>query len=325
MRVHDLHSIPKFKDQWSYLYVEHCKIDQEEKAIAIHDIHGKVPVPCANVGLIMLGPGVSITHAAVTVLAEHGCLIAWCGEQSVRCYAFGTGTKRKTTNMLHQINLWANLDTRMQVVRMLYQHRFSEILSPNLTLREIRGKEGIRVRHAYECAAKQFGLAWSGRKYDVKNWNQSDPLNKAISAANACLYGVVHTAVLAAGFLPALGFIHTGSMASFVYDIADLYKTDVSIPVAFKTVAEGVGDLDRRVRYACRDYFFNTKLMARIIPDIQHVLFLEPEKSEVEVSDKDSDQPDVLWDPEINNTPGGTDYSMTDVKQETLDHDSAHL
>ena len=148
MRVQDLHILPKFSDGWSYLYVQHCRIDQDARSIAVHDETGKVPVPCANLALLMLGPGVSITHAAISVLADHGCLVAWCGEEGVRFYAVGMGETRSAANFLHQARMWAHAKLRMQVTRRLYRLRFSEKLDPELTLRQIRGMEGVRVREA---------------------------------------------------------------------------------------------------------------------------------------------------------------------------------
>ncbi|MCG6553160.1 MAG: type I-E CRISPR-associated endonuclease Cas1e [Candidatus Magnetominusculus sp. LBB02] len=182
MRIKDLHDLPKFSDGWSYLYVEHCRIDQEAKAIAVHDEDGKVPVPCANLALLMLGPGVSITHAAVSVLADHGCLVAWCGEAGVRFYSVGMGETRSSSNLLHQARIWANPELHMQVVHRLYQMRFSEKFDPALTLQQIRGMEGIRVREAYARASRDTGIAWSGRNYSRDKWSDSDPVNRALSA-----------------------------------------------------------------------------------------------------------------------------------------------
>lgn len=310
MRVGDLHVLPKFGDGWSYLYVEHCRIDQEDRAIAIHDQEGKVPVPCANLALLMLGPGVSITHAAVTVLADHGCLVAWCGEQGVRFYALGTGETRSAANLLHQTRLWADDELRMRVVRRLYQLRFSEQFGEDLTIRQIRGMEGARVRDAYARAARETGVVWSGRNYRRDDWNNSDPVNRAISAANACLYGVCHAAIVSAGFSPALGFIHTGKMLSFVYDVADLYKAEITIPVAFRAAEEGENGLDRRVRLACRDEFVSQRLLRRIIPDIQWALLLsrKDELTELDPYDTDVGAPSPLWDPEGAEIAGGRAY-----------------
>lgn len=307
MRVQDLHVLPKFADGWSYLYVEHCGIEQEERAIAIYDAAGKVPVRCANLALLMLGPGVSITHAAVLVLSDHGCLLAWCGEGGTRFYAAGTGETRSAANLLHQARMWASTKSRMKVVRNLYQLRFPEILSPSLTLRQIRGREGIRVRKAYAEASRQSGVSWSGRSYRRGEWNSADPLNRALSVANACLYGICHAAVVSTGFSPALGFIHTGKMLSFVYDVADLYKTEVTIPAAFRAAAEGSSGVERRVRLACRDLFASVRLLERVIPDIQAALEL-PQRGTTEsgaVFDEDAAAPGFLWDPEQGEVEGG--------------------
>ena len=190
MRVQDLHVLPKFRDGWSYLYVEHCRIDQEARAIAVHDKDGKVPVPCANLALLLLGPGVSISHAAISVLADHGCLVAWCGEEGVRFYAVGMGETRSAANFLHQARVWADAELRMQVVYRLYQLRFSEKFEPGLTLRQIRGMEGARVRDSYARAARETGIPWSGRSYQRDKWELADPVNRALSTANACLSGI---------------------------------------------------------------------------------------------------------------------------------------
>lgn len=313
MRLRDLHLLPKFSDGWSYLYVEHCRVDQEAKAIAIHDEAGRVPVPCASLALLMLGPGVSITHAAVSVLADHGCLVAWCGEEGVRFYAMGMGETRSAANLLHQARLWGDEELRMGVVRRLYQLRFSESFDTALTLRQIRGMEGARVRDAYAKAARETGVPWSGRSYLRDSWAAADSINRALSTANACLYGICHAAIVSAGFSPALGFIHTGKMLSFVYDIADLYKADIAIPVAFGAVAEGTDNIDRRVRLACRDLFVATRLLSRVIPDVQEALFLSPKVTCLpnEQYDEDRAAPGGLWDPEESQVEGGRSYAST--------------
>lgn len=322
MRPADLHVLPRFCDGWSYLYVEHCRIDQDQQAVAIHDARGKVAVPCANLALLMLGPGVSITHAAVRNLADHGCLLAWCGEHGIRFYALGLGETRSAANLLHQARLWASPRLRMQVVRRLYQMRFTETLSPNLPLRTIRGMEGIRVRRCYEEAARQTGVAWSGRNYRRDDWTRADPINRALSAANSCLYGICHAAILSAGFSPALGFIHTGTMLAFVYDIADLYKTEITIPLAFRITAEGESSIERRVRLACRDYFRRSRLLARIVPDIQRALGLaDTAASEREaVFDSSAPEPVRLWDPQCDQLPGGTQWAEEN-SPEDVPHD----
>ncbi len=310
----DLHLLPKFRDGWSYLYVEHCKIDQEDKAVAIHDANGKVPVPCAALALMMLGPGVSITHAAVTTLADNGCLVAWCGEQGVRFYALGLGETRDARNLLRQARLWADSTRHLEVVFRMYRIRFAEPVPEGLTLQQLRGREGIRVREAYAHASKETGVAWSGREFRRGSWGDTDPVNRALSVANSCLYGIVHAGIVSAGFSPALGFIHTGKMLSFVYDIADLYKAELTIPLAFRETAQSVEGIDRRVRLACRDAFCGGKLLMRIVPDIYRVLAVG-ERQDAEVDDpyaSDEGRPGGLWDPKNGDVPGGVNHSEPD-------------
>lgn len=304
--MQDLHLLPKVRDSWSYLYVEHCRIDQEEKAIAVHDAKGKVPVPCAALTVLMLGPGTSITHAAIRALADNGCLVSWTGEEGVRFYAQGAGETRSSHNLLRQARMWADPKRRMEVVVRLYTMRFKEPLDGTLTLREIRGKEGLRVRAAYAEASRTTGVEWSGRSYRRDSWEAADPINRALSAANSCLYGVCHAAIVSAGFSPALGFIHTGKMLSFVYDIADLYKVEMTIPLAFKVASAGGGGVDRRAREECREAFRKGRLLQRIIPDIEEALGhgdlgLEGEDG----LDSEPALPGGLWDPEEGQVPGG--------------------
>jgi len=320
MRIQDLHVLPKFSDGWSCLYVEHCRLEQEDQAIAVYDASGKIPVPCSNLAVLMLGPGVSITHAAVSVLADHGCLVVWCGEGGVRFYAAGMGETRSAANLLHQARMWADADLHLKVVYRLYQLRFAETFDPALTLRQIRGMEGIRVREAYARAARETGVPWSGRSYRREKWSSTDPVNRALSVANSCLYGICHAAVISAGFSPALGFIHTGKMLSFVYDVADLYKTEITIPAAFRTAAEGKDGLERRVRLWCRDLFVSRKLLARIIPDIQKILMLPKKEKICDGSfDQDASVPGSLWDPATGEVEGGCSYPMETDETETDD------
>ncbi len=295
----DLHILPKIRDSWSYLYVEHCKVDQDAKAIAIHDVRGRIPVPCASLALLMLGPGTSVTHAAMRALAENGCSVLWVGEQGVRTYAQGLGETRSARNLLHQARLCMDRDLHLRVVRRMYEMRFPEPLDPGLTLRQIRGKEGIRVRESYARASRETGVEWRGRSYKRERWEGADPVNRALSAANSCLYGVCHAAVVSAGYSPALGFIHTGKMLSFVYDIADLYKADVTVPAAFRAVAEEGGQLESRVRKMCRDEFARQRLMARVVEDIAYALSVDEESESLPLGDFDSDEalPGGLWDP----------------------------
>jgi len=315
MLLKDLHQLPQVRDRISFLYVEHARIDQEAKAIAVHDAAGVTPVPCANLNAVLLGPGTNITHAAVLALADNGCLAIWCGEQGVRCYAAGIGTTRNAERHLHQALLCSRQSTRLKVVRRMYALRFEDALDETLSLQQIRGKEGVRVRDAYARAAREWGIEWKGRNYQREQWNAADPANRALSAANSCLYGICHAAIIAAGYAPALGFIHTGKQLSFVYDVADLYKMDLTVPIAFQMAATVTRDLEREVRKACRDAFARDRILERVVKDIDHVLQVQPDEDDLYDFDGDPALPSHLWDPEHGRVEGGVLYADNPDKE----------
>lgn len=317
MRLKDLHELPKVRDSLSWLYVEHCRIDQHDQAIAIHDAAGTTPIPCASLCVLMLGPGTSITHAAILALADNGCLAAWVGEQGVRFYAAGMGETRKADRLLRQAALCVWRSSRLAVVRRLYELRFGQKIDPSISLAQIRGREGARVRDAYWQASQRTGIPWRGRRYDRGNWAKSDPVNRALSAANACLYGVCHAAIIAAGYSPALGFIHTGKQLSFVYDVADLYKTDLTVPVAFEAAAAGKEPVEREARLRCRNAFARSRLLDRILRDIDYVLSVElpPGDAETDI-DADPALPGDLWDPDRGRVAGGRSYATQTQKED---------
>lgn len=297
--MRNLQELPKLRDSLSYLYLEHGRVEQEKKAVAFVDKNGGyTPVPAANLSVLLLGPGTSITHAAIKALADNGCLAVWTGEDGMRMYAQGSGETRKAYHLLRQAELAGDPQKRLVVVRRMYEIRFAEKLDPDLSLVQIRGKEGARVRRAYAEASEEFGVEWRGRRYDRQNWNNSDPINQALSWANGLLNGLCHAAIVSGGYSPALGFIHTGKQLSFVYDIADLYKTETTIPVAFWSVSLGTDKLYKRVRQGCREAFKSQRLLKRILPDIDRLLEatdLPPDNAPD--PDVDGAAPTPWWEP----------------------------
>ncbi|MCZ7543317.1 MAG: type I-E CRISPR-associated endonuclease Cas1e [Anaerolineae bacterium] len=236
--MRDLHELPKLRDSMSYLYIEHAVINQKHLAVEAISQEGRTMIPAASLSVLLLGPGTSITHAAVRALADNGCLVVWVGEDATRCYAQGMGETRRAYHLLHQVALACDPERRTRVVLNMYRKRFDDALDPDLTLPQVRGYEGVRVREAYAKASEVYGVPWHGRRYDRSNWGATDPINRALSAANALLNGLCHAAIISGGYSPAIGFIHTGKQLSFVYDIADLYKVPMTIPLAFQVVAE---------------------------------------------------------------------------------------
>ncbi len=292
----NLFDLGRFDDRLSFLYVDRAIIKHTTNAIAIHEFDGVTDVPVSSLAVLMLGPGVKITHQAIKALADNNCLVLWAGEFGIRFYACGMGGSRHSRNLLKQARLALNERTRLQVVVRMYCARFTEeTIDPGLTLQQLRGKEGIRVRQAYAEASKASGVAWHGRDYKRKDWAAGDPVNRALSAANACLYGLVHAAILSAGYSPALGFIHSGKQLSFVYDIADLYKAELTIPLAFEIASRHPAHLEREVRYEARKRFHAAKVMQRVLPDIARVLDVQADDTD-EFAD-DPALPSALWEP----------------------------
>jgi len=304
----NLRSLPKLRDGLSYLYLEKCVVEQNMLSVAAERDENSDAIPAASLGVLMLGPGTSITHAAIKNLVNSGCLVLWTGEGMVRFYAMGIGETRKGSHLELQAKLWANDATHMQVVERMYRMRFGRKLPADLTLEQIRGMEGVRVRDAYARASRESGVPWTGRNYDRRNWSASDPINRALSAANACLYSICHTAIVSGGFSAGLGFVHAGKALSFVYDIGDLYKTEISVPVAFRVTAEKPPNLESAVRKACRDEFYKTRLLERILPDIDRLFDLgqEVEMPEFDV-DIDPARPTDYWEPKSERTTNGGD------------------
>lgn len=186
-------------------------------------------------------------------------------------YAHSTGSTFSSRRLLFQAKLASDDNERLAVAKRMYLKRFDDDLT-GMSIEQLRGMEGQRVRICYQKYATFFNINWERRDYDQGSWFAADLPNRALSAANACLYGIVHAGIVAAGYSAGIGFIHTGKMLSFVYDVADFYKTEISIPIAFKEVLEGEIQLERRVRLACRDAFHKYKLMDKILPDIAEVL-----------------------------------------------------
>lgn len=275
-----LHELPRFRDRWSHLYLEMGRLDVEADGLVFQQGESFVKVPIDQLSIIMLGPGSTITHAAVKSLSQNNCLLSWTGQDGIRLYAASLGGTYSARRVIRQAKLVSDDEKRLQVAWRMYRFRFKESVPAIVSLETIRGMEGIRVRKAYAEASAKFGIEWKGRRYDQDNWNQADPINRALSTANACLYGICHAGILSAGYSPALGFVHTGKMLSFVYDIADLYKTEVTIPVAFRLVAEKPLDLERAIRTECRVAFQEFRLMDRLLPDIAEVLGVSDDTGE---------------------------------------------
>ena len=256
------------------IFIGKGRIDVRDGAfVVIDEINGeRMHIPVGSVVCIMLEPGTRISHAAVKLAATTGTLLIWVGDAGVRLYSVGQPGGARSDKLLYQAKLALDDDLRLKIVRKMFEIRFKEPAPQRRSIDQLRGIEGARVRAMYKTFAQQYGVEWYGRRYDIKDWEKGDVINQCISAATSCLYGVTEAAILAAGYAPAIGFLHSGKPLSFVYDIADLIKFETVIPVAFKIAATKPYSPDREIRIACREVFRTNKTLRELIPLIEDVL-----------------------------------------------------
>lgn len=274
----ELQALPQIGDRMTFLYLERCVLNRQDSAITVTDDQGTVFVPAAAISVLLLGPGTKVTHRAMELIGDAGVSILWVGEHGVRYYAGGRALTHRAELLIRQAELVSNTRLRLGVVRQMYSMRFPNEDVSKLTLQQLRGREGARVRSVYRKAAKEWNVPWNGRTYDPDDFAGGDPVNQALSAGHACLYGAAHAVIQALGCSPGLGFVHTGHECSFVYDLADLYKADITIPLAFEVAAtadrEEVGSVMRR---RTRDAMVQYHLMERMVRDIRTLFAQEGE------------------------------------------------
>lgn len=261
------------KERLSIMYVEKGQLDVLDGAFVMVDVTGvRTHIPVGGVACLMLEPGTRVSHAACALAARVGTLLVWVGEAGVRLYSAGQPGGARSDRLLYQARLALDDDLRLKVVRRMYELRFGEPAPQRRSVEQLRGIEGVRVRETYKRLAAQHGVQWRGRKYNPEDWDVSDLPNRCLSAATASLYGITEAAILAAGYAPAIGFIHTGKPLSFVYDVADIYKFETVVPLAFRVAAKSPANPEREVRLRCRDIFRESRLLERIIPGIEDML-----------------------------------------------------
>jgi CRISPR-associated protein Cas1 len=293
--------LQRVSERISSLYVERCHIDRDENAVVVVNKRRTVRVPAAMLAVLLLGPGTRATHAAITLLADSGTAVCWVGDRGVRFYASGIGTARGSAILQRQAWLVTRPVERLRVAREMYQRRFPEDDVRDLTMRQLRGKEGARVRRVYQENAKRSGVTWVRRDYKPgEAFATGDPVNRLLSAGNACLYGLCHAAIVGIGASPGLGFVHVGSAISFVLDIADLYKANSTIPLAFDLAAAGTTD-ERDMRLAVRDFVSSKKLLPKVVEDIQSLLDVDAEDAQRDLHE--------LWDGGDQTVEGGINWS----------------
>lgn len=297
----DLQALPQVKDRMTFLYLEHCTLERQDGAITVTDENGVVHIPAAAISVLLLGPGTRVTHRAMELMGDTGVGAVWVGEHGVRYYAHGRPLTTRANLLIRQAELVSNTRKHLDVVRKMYQLRFPDENVAHLTMQQLRGREGSRVRNVYRAYAKETGVAWNGRVYNPDDFSSGDAVNQALSAGHACLYGLAHAVIVALGCAPGLGFIHVGHERSFVYDIADLYKSEITIPIAFQTAAEAPEDLPAIVRRRVRDAMVSARILERMVHDIRWLLSPAEESME-------SEEAIYLWDNQRGVVSNGINY-----------------
>lgn len=270
----------QIKDRLSFFYVQRGSLAVVDGCLVLTDSgdNTQYEVPARATTCIMVGPGTAVTTEAVRLAAAYGVLIVWVGEHGVRCYSAGRPWGDNIEWLDKQVKCYSDPQLSLKVAREMFYRRFG-VRMERRSLEQLRGIEGARVREMYKLKAQEFRIPWNGRKYIPGNpFGETNAPNLALNVANTCLYGLVETAVLAAGMSTGLGFIHKGDRLSFVLDIADLYKMEHVVPLAFRLVAQKADGskpwptLEMDVRRACRDYFKSSKLLDRIVSDMTSVI-----------------------------------------------------
>jgi CRISPR-associated protein Cas1 len=308
----ELADLTRVQDRLSFLYLERCVIHRDSNAITAADDRGVVHIPAATLGVLMLGPGTTITHQAMMLLADNGSTAIWVGERGVRYYAHGRSLARSSRLLIAQAAAVSHRDRRLTIARTMYRMRFPDEDTAGLTMQQLRGKEGARVRRCYREHAKRTGITWAQREYNPEEFASSDPINQALSAAHSCLYGIVHAVIVAVGASPGLGFVHTGHDRSFVFDIADLYKAEITIPVAFDVAAGNSTDIGSDTRRAVRDRVHDGAILDRCVRDIRDLLTTPHATGPIDEAWLDDDvSTDTvrLWDDSGLEVPSGHNYS----------------
>lgn len=302
-RPPELPELVRVQERLSFIYLEHAVLSRDASAITATDERGTVHIPAATLGALLLGPGTSVTHQAMVLLAESRSTVVWVGERGVRYYAHGRSLARSSRLLEAQAAKVSNRVQRLGVARRMYELRFPGENVSALTMQQLRGREGARVRRAYREAAARSGVEWTGRKIVVGGDVPVDDVNIALSMATTCLYGLVHSVVVALGCSPGLGFVHTGHERSFVFDVADLYKAELAIPVAFETAALQLADVEGHVRRTMRDRMHEARLLERCVRDVAWLLTDDDaDPQDVETADHDVV---LLWDERGRHVVGG--------------------
>ena len=225
---------------------------------------GDYSIPLQGVSMVLLGPGSTVSHDALRLLAHARTALAAVGEDGVRLYTAPPLIPDRSGLARHQARLWADKNQRIATARRMYAWRFGKVL-PHRSLEVLRGIEGARMKESYALHAKQVGITWRGRRYDRANPNAADLPNQALNHAASAVEAAAAIAVAATATIPQLGFIHEDPGQSFVLDIADLYRDEITIPCAFRAARQTADSKDGNIERITRRLTGTTLAQERTI------------------------------------------------------------
>jgi len=265
-----LETLAPARDRWTPLYLEHGRIEVDDASAKWISKDGTIcRLPVATVSALILGPGTTVTHAAVKTAAQCNCPIFWLGEDGLRFYAFGITPNHDNSMARTHAAAWASVRSRNEIARRMFRQRFPEAGVQGVSIKQLRGMEGKRVKQTYAELGRRFGVTWKGREYNPSNWNLADGINRALSAANASLYALTAAVCCSMGFVPQLGFVHQAGTLPFIYDAADLYKHETSWPAAFEALSIEPGDTGALVRKLLKRNVEQTRMLQRMPDDLK--------------------------------------------------------
>ena len=261
------------KDRWTPVYLEHGRLEVDDASVKwIGADYTVLRIPVATVSALLLGPGTVVTHAAMKACGECKTPVFWIGEDGLRFYAGGVGLNHDNERAILHARLHASRSKKIEIAKRMFRHRFKGADVSGKSINELRGMEGARVRRLYKRFGEHYGVTWKGREYNPSNWHLADGINKAISAANASLYALCTAVICSMGYLPHLGFIHSRGAIPFVYDMADLYKEEITLEAAFSSIAANPSAGTDEVLVELKKKVEVTGLMRRLPRDLEEIV-----------------------------------------------------
>jgi len=268
-----LETLTPARERWTPLFLEHGRIEVDDSSVKwIGADRTILRIPVATLSVLMLGPGTTITHAAIKACSDCNTPVCWVGADGLRFYAFGVTPTHDNSRARRQAQLHASPKKKAEVARRMFKRRFPEHVVSSTSIQELRGMEGKRVKALYEEFGMKYGVTWKGRNYNPNNWNLADGINRGVSAANASLYALCTAVVCSMGYLPQLGFVHDAGTLPFVFDMADLYKVETTLEAAFQTLAVDPQADEKAVLTQLKELIEERRILSRMPKDIEELL-----------------------------------------------------